>query len=157
MAVIYCLDASKMSHLFTSVYHRAILIFTPFGKCLYIHVYKTTITMPGMPVSKQTLKQRWKCVHKTSSCNDIQTFVKYIFLTNSYTCALDMKDTFDEELGPKCEIYFYSVVLELFLCYSYLTDSSLRSSIFAQFLLCVLDVYHKPSLRLKTNSEYFRV
>ena len=42
---------------------------------------------------------------------------------------------FDEVLDPKGQLYFYSVVLDCFLCYYYLSDNTLRTSIFAQFLL----------------------
>ena len=38
-------------------------------------------------------------------------------------------------IGPKCQSYFFSGVLQCFLCYSYLSDSTLRTSSFAQFLL----------------------
>ena len=36
---------------------------------------------------------------------------------------------------PKYHTYLYSSVLELLLCYSYLSDSTLRISIFAEFSL----------------------
>ena len=38
-------------------------------------------------------------------------------------------------IGPKRHKHFYSLVLEFFLCYSYPSDSTLRTSIFPQFLL----------------------
>ena len=44
------------------------------------------------------------------------------------------KDTFDEGYRPEVSV-IYPVVLGLFLCYYYLSDSTLRTSIFAQFLL----------------------
>ena len=44
-------------------------------------------------------------------------------------------EIFDEGLGPKRQSCFYTVVLEFFLCYSYLFDSTLlHTSIFAKFL-----------------------
>ena len=61
-------------------------------------------------------------------------------------------NTFDEGLGSKHQSYFYSVVLELFLCYSYLSDSTLRTSIFAQFLLSKQDLKIYLSI-LKLNSK----
>ena len=38
--------------------------------------------------------------------------------------------TLMKTIGQKRQSYFYSVALELFLCYSYLSDSTLRTSIF---------------------------
>ena len=42
-----------------------------------------------------------------------------------------------EGIGPKRQSYFYSLLLGFFLCYPYLSDSTLRTSIFAQFSLIV--------------------
>ena len=63
--------------------------------------------------------------------------------SGKFTLKLFM--TFDEGLGSKRQLCFYSLVLELFLCYIlYLSDSILCPSIFAQFLLSCLSVEEKP-------------
>ena len=52
-----------------------------------------------------------------------------------YIASFLLLVTVVKDIGPKRQLYFYSMVMELFLCYSYLSDSTLRTSIYTQFPL----------------------